>query len=114
MSLAIKVYEVFKDDESKARVLSEVVDTLEQRIVPVEDIARKGDLEVTTLTLKKDIEQVRKELKEVELTLKKDIEEVRLTLQKEIEQVKSGIIKWISGLLLVQTGVIVTIVTLIR
>ncbi len=60
--------------------------------------------------MKKEIEIVRKEIKEVELTLKKEIEIVR----KEIEEVKSGIIKWVTGLLLVQTGVIVTIITLLR
>ena len=132
MSLAIKVYKAFKDNESKAKVLSEVVDELEKKIIPIEQISTKGDLEVTTLTLKKDIEEVRltlkkdieevrltlqkeieivrKEIKEVELTLKKEIEIVR----KEIEEVKSGIIKWVTGLLLVQTGVIVTIITLLR
>jgi len=79
------------------------VDELEKKIIPIEQISTKGDLEVTTLTLKKDIEEVR-------LTLKKEIEIVR----KEIEEVKSGIIKWVTGLLLVQTGVIVTIITLLR
>ena len=69
----------------------------------MEQISTKGDLEVNRLTLQKEIEIVRKELKEVELTLK-----------KEIEEVKSGIIKWVIGLLLVQTGVIVTIITLLR
>jgi hypothetical protein len=118
MSLAIKIYEAFKDDESKAKVLSEVVDELERRIAPMEQISTKGDLEVTKLTLKKDIEEVRltleKKIEEVRLTLKKDIEEVRLTLEKEIAEAKSGVIKWVVGLLLVQTGVITTIITLLR
>jgi hypothetical protein len=107
MSLAIKIYEAFKDDELKAKTLSEVVDELERRIVPMEQISTKGDLEVTRLTLKKDIEEVR-------LTLEKKIEEVRLTLEKEIAEAKSGVIKWVVGLLLVQTGVITTIITLLR
>ena len=107
MSLAIKVYEAFRDDETKAKVLSEVVDELEHRIVPMEQISTKGDLEVTKHALKKDIEQVR-------LTLKKEIQEVKLTLQKEIAEAKPGIIKWVTGLLIVQTGVIVTIITLLR
>ena len=129
MSLAIKVYEAFKDDASKAKVLSEVVDDLERRIVPMEQLSTKGDLEVTRLTLKKDIEEVKltlenkieavrltleNKIEEVRLTLKKDIEEVRLTLEKEIAEAKSGIIKWVIGLLLVQTGVITTIITLLR
>jgi len=107
MSLAIKIYEAFKDDEVKAKALSEVVDELERRIVPMEQISTKGDLEVTRLTLKKDIEEVR-------LTLEKKIEEVRLTLEKEIAEAKSRIIKWVIGLLLVQTGVIAIIIALLR
>jgi hypothetical protein len=129
MSLAIKIYEAFKDDELKAKALSEVVDELERRIVPMEQISTKGDLEITRLTLEKDIEEVRltlkKDIEEVRLTLKKDIEEfrltleknieeVRLTLEKNIEEAKSGIIKWVIGLLLVQIGIITTIITLLR
>ncbi|MBA7694952.1 hypothetical protein ES703_103568 [subsurface metagenome] len=92
MSLVFKIYEAFKDDEAKAKALSEVIDDLDRRIVPMEQISTKGDLEVTRLTLQKEIEIVR----------------------KEIAEVKSGIIKWVIGLLLVQTGVIVTIITLLR
>ena len=132
ITLALKIYEAFKDDEVKAKALSEVIDDLDRRIIPMEQISTKGDLEVTKLTLQKEIEgvrltlqkeieEVRKALREVELTLQKEIEGVRLTLQKEIEivrkeiaEVKSGIIKWVIGLLLVQTGVIVTIITLLR
>ena len=103
MSLAVKVYEAFKDDERKAKVLSEVIDELESRTTHLKDVTTKGDLEVTKLALQREIEEVRKELKEVELRL-----------QKEIERVKASIIKWVVGLLLVQTGVIVSIIGLLR
>ena len=103
MSLAVKVYEAFKDDERKAKVLSEVIDELESRTTHLKDVATKGDLEVTKLALQKEIEEVRKELKEVELRL-----------QREIERVKASVIKWVVGLLLVQTGVIVSIIGLLR
>jgi len=84
-------------------VLSEVIDELESRTTHLKDVTTKGDLEVTKLALQKEIEEVRKELKEVELRL-----------QKEIERVKASIIKWVVGLLLVQTGVIVSIIGLLR
>jgi len=103
MSLAVKVYEAFKDDERKAKVLSEVIDELESRTTHLKDVATKGDLEVTKLALQKEIEELKKELKEVELRL-----------QREIERVKASIIKWVVGLLLVQTGVIVSIINLLR
>ena len=132
MSLAVKVYEAFKDDERKARALSEVIDELESRTAYLKDITTKGDLEVAKLALQKEIEQVRKELREgelrlqkeieevrkelreVELRLQKEIEQVKLPLQREIERVKASVIKWVVGLLLVQTGVIVSIIGLLR
>ncbi len=96
MGLAVKVYEAFKDDEKKAKVLSEVVDELESRFSPLRDVATKGDVELAKLALQKEIEQV------------------RLSLQKEIEQVRASVIKWVTGLLLVQTGVIISVITLIK
>ena len=114
MSLAVKVYEAFKDDEKKAKVLSEVIDELESRTTHLKDVTTKGDLEVTKLALQKEIEELKKELKEVELRLQKEIEQVKLSLQREIERVKASIIKWVVGLLLVQTGVILSVISLLR
>ena len=121
MSLAVKVYEAFKDDERKAKVLSEVIDELESRIAPLRDVATKGDLEVTKLALQKEIEEVRKEIEQVRgeveqmrLSLQKEIEQVRLSLEKRIEEVKASIVKWVVGLLVVQTGVIVSVIALLR
>jgi len=121
MSLAVKVYEAFKDDERKAKVLSEVIDELESRIAPLRDVATKGDLEVTKLALQKEIEEVRKEIEQVRgeveqmrLSLQKEIEQVRLSLEKRIEEVKASVVKWVVGLLVLQTGVIVSVIALVR
>ncbi|MGY4706931.1 hypothetical protein ACVNPS_04140 [Candidatus Bipolaricaulota sp. J31] len=110
MKLATRIYEAFKDDEEKARVLAEVVEELESRLIPMGELATKGDLEVTKLTLQKEIEQVRGEIEQVRLSLQKEIEQVR----REVEKVRASIIKWVTGLLVAQTGVIVAIVTLVR
>lgn len=99
MKLATRVYEAFRDDEEKARVLSEVIEELETRLLPLGEVATKGDLEVTKLSLQKEIEEVRREIENV---------------RREIEQVRASIIKWVAGLLVVQTGVIVSIITLLR
>ena len=108
MRLATKVYDAFKDDKEKAQILSEVIDEIESRLSPLSDVARRGDLEIVKLTLEKEIEQVR-------LQLQKEIEQVRLQLQKEIEKLRASVIKWVTGLLIVQTGVIVSIlVALLR
>jgi len=103
MGLAVKVYEAFKDDEKKARVLSEVIDELESRIAPLRDVATRGDLEVTKLALQKQIEEVR-------LTLQKEIEEVR----KEVEAVKASLVKWVAGLMVAQTGILISAIALLR
>ena len=121
MKLATRIYEAFKDDEEKARVLAEVVEELESRLIPLGELATKGDIEVTKLTLQKEIEQVRLSLqKEIE-QVRGEVEQVRLSLQKEIEQVRreveqvrASIIKWVAGLLVAQTGVIVAVITLLR
>ncbi|MCD6540640.1 DUF1640 domain-containing protein [Candidatus Bipolaricaulota bacterium] len=110
MSLAVKVYEAFKDDEKKAKVLSEVIDELESRIAPLRDVATRGDLDVVKLALQKEIEQVRGEVEQVRLSLQKEIEGVR----KEIESAKASTIKWVIGLLVLQTGVIVSVIALLR
>ncbi len=111
MKLSARVYEAFKDDEEKARVLAEVIEELERHILGV---ATKSDLQI--LATKDDLKGLatKDELEITKLALQKEIEQVRLSLQKEIEQVKSSLIKWVAGLLVVQTGVVVSIITLLR
>ncbi len=94
MALAVKVYEAFKEDEKKAKVLLEVIEELEARVVP--NIATKDDVELA------------------KLALKKEIEEVKLSLQKEIVETKASIVKWVTGLMVVQTGVILTMITILQ
>lgn len=91
-------------------MLSEVIEELETRLLSLGEPATKGDLEITKLALQKEIEQVRREVEQVRLSLQKEIEQVR----REIEQVKASIIKWVAGLLVVQTGVIISIITLLK
>jgi len=112
------VYRVFKDDEKKAKILSEVIDELEKPHRPAAGRGHPGDLDVVKLALQKEIEQVRlslqKEIEQVRLSLQKEIEQVRLSLQKEIESAKASTIKWVIGLLVLQTGVIVSVIALLR
>jgi len=71
------------------------------------ELATKHDLTEVELRLTKEIEQLRSDLT-------KEIEQVRSGLTKEIEQVRSGVIKWVAGLLVAQTGVIITILMLLK
>jgi hypothetical protein len=74
----------------------------------------KGDTERVESSLKGDIREVElkltKEIKEVELKLTKEIEAVRL----EVEKAKSSLVRWFAGLLIAYTGVIITVLTLLK
>ncbi|HOK03549.1 MAG TPA: hypothetical protein PKX79_02070 [Spirochaetota bacterium] len=97
MSFAVKVYEAFKDDEVKAKVLAEFIESVE-KIISNNQLATRSDLSATELRLVKEIESVRGEIKETELKLTKEIESVRgeiketeLKLTKEIESIRGEI-----------------------
>ncbi|MEW5802343.1 MAG: hypothetical protein AB1847_09600 [bacterium] len=59
----------------------------------------------------KDIESMMDDTKR-DLTTKGDLRELELKLTKEIEQVRSSVIKWVAGLIVAQTGVIITLILL--
>jgi len=77
------------DDETRARIIAEAFETLEERYPHLGDMATRTNLSETELRLIKEIEQVRSELKETELRLIKEIEQVRAELSKDIEQVRA-------------------------
>jgi chromosome segregation ATPase len=99
MSSSVALYEALTsapDDRTRARVIAEAFERLEERYPHLPELATEGHVRESELRLKKEIEQVRAELRESELRLKKEIEEVRaelreseLRLQKEIEQVRA-------------------------
>jgi len=117
MRLSTQVYEAFRDDETKAKVLADVIEQLEAGILDA-DVATRYDLNKTELTLLKEIEQnranfaielakvkgelakeiekVRGEIKDTEARLRVELEKVRgeikeseLRLKKEIEQLRA-------------------------
>ncbi|HQL44487.1 MAG TPA: DUF1640 domain-containing protein [Spirochaetota bacterium] len=139
MGLAVKIYEAFKDDETKARVLADVIESLEQ-IIKVNEVATRSDIKNTELALTKEIEQIRKDMKETELKLSKEIEKVRadlsidieksraessISLEKlrsdlieKIEEKHSSSIRWLVALFITQSvgvaGLIVTLFQILR
>ncbi len=97
MGYALKIYEAFKDDETKAKLLSEFIELVEQVILN-NQLSTRQDVTMSELKLTKEIEQTRGEIKEVELKLTKEIEETRgeikeveLKLTREIEQVRADL-----------------------
>ena len=90
MGYALKIYEAFKDDETKARLLSEFIELVEEAILH-NQLATRQDVTMSELKLTKEIEETRGEIKEIELKLTKEIEQVRGDLTKEIEQTRGEI-----------------------
>ncbi len=131
MGYAVRVYEAFKDDEVKAKVLAEFIEKVEEAInnnqlatrqdLNVQELKLTKEIKEVELKLTKEIEQVRadltKEIEQVRADLTKEIEKVRAELRLEIEkvrvemqQVKTSILKWLIGLLLTQTITIIGVI----
>ncbi len=127
MGYALRIYEAFKDDETKARLLSEFIEQVEQVILN-NQLSTRQDVTMSELKLTKEIEQIRGEIKEVELKLTREIEQVRADLTREIEQVRADLketevrltekihevkistIRWIVTLFITQTITIIGII----
>jgi len=95
MSAALRLYEQLteaKDDKTRARLIAEAFDELEDRFPQLADLATQGHVRESELRLQKEIKEVegrlRKEITEVEGRLRKEITEVEGRLRKEIEQIR--------------------------
>ncbi|HSO83163.1 DUF1640 domain-containing protein [Thiocapsa sp.] len=137
MRSSVALYEALTtatDDRTRARVIAEAFERLEERYPHLPDLVTHGHLRETELRLQKEIEQIRAEtvqirghLNEAELRLRKEIEllrgeirETELRLQKEIEQVrgeivrsKADLLKWIIPLMFAQVAAIAALVKLL-
>ena len=91
MNVALEIYEAFKDDENKAKVLAKVVGNLESRILPLHEAATKRDLSETELRLIKEIETIRSETKNIESNLELKIKDVESNLELKIKDVESNL-----------------------
>ena len=94
----IELYEKLSsapDDKTRARIIAEAFETLEERYPNLSDIATHQHLRETELCLLREIEQVRAdlsiEIEQVRADLSKEIEQVRADLSKEIEQVRTDL-----------------------
>lgn len=145
MSSSVALYEALTtapDDRTRARVIAEAFERLEERYPHLPDLATQGHVRESELRLQKDIEQVRAELRATELRLQGEIEQVRaelkidiehlraelkadieqiradlhateLRLQKEIAHVKLDLLKWLVPLMFAQVAAIAALVKLL-
>jgi vacuolar-type H+-ATPase subunit I/STV1 len=83
------------DERTRARLIAEAFERLEERYPHLADLATKGHLRETELRLQKEIELVRADLEtKVELVragLETKIEQVRADLAAKIEQVRADL-----------------------
>jgi len=112
MTSSVALYEALTsapDDRTRARVIAEAFERLEERYPHLPDLATQGHVRESELRLQKEIEQVRAELRKSELRLQKEIEQVRA----EIARAKVDTLKWIVPLMIGQVVVIATLVKLL-
>lgn len=80
MSVALQLYQQLRDapnDDSRAKIIAEAFEQLEDRYPNLKDVATQGNLRETELRLQKEIKEIeanlRKEIKEIDLRIK-DVE----------------------------------------
>lgn len=106
----IELYNIFEEslgrDKAQAIVkdIGKLVDNAKQ------ELATRENLRESELKLTKEIEEIRREIE----IIRREMKEIELKLTKEIESVRSSIIKWVAGLMVAQTGVIVTMFMLLK
>ncbi|MBK1644306.1 DUF1640 domain-containing protein [Thiocapsa imhoffii] len=99
MTSAVALYEALStapDERSRARVIAEAFERLEDRYPHLPDLATQAHVREAELRLQKEIEQIRADLRATELRLQQEIEQIRadlrateLRLQQEIEQIRA-------------------------
>ena len=114
MTSVVQLYEQLSsapDDKTRARLIAEAFERMEERYPEVRDLATQSALRETELRLKKEIVEaegrVRVEIEQVRGDVSREIEQLRGELGKEIEQIRSSGLRWAVGLLTGQTLVII-------
>ncbi|HSO81665.1 DUF1640 domain-containing protein [Thiocapsa sp.] len=123
MSSSVALYEALTtapDDRTRARVIAEAFERLEERYPHLPDLATQGHVRESELRLHREIEQIRAELRQAELRLQKEIEQVRSDLKIDIERLRTelartkvDLLKWIVPLMLGQVALIAALVKLL-
>ena len=94
MSVALRLYDQLTeaaDDKTRARLIAEAFEAVEERYPHVRELATQSDLTEKALLLQKEIKEteakLQKEIKETEAKLQKEIKETEAKLQKEIRAI---------------------------
>jgi hypothetical protein len=123
---SLKIYERLKNakfDEAKAKELASIFSLFAET-----SPASKQDLRETELRSVREMKEIEsklsKDISEIEAKLSKDISEIEakltiemkdmeLRISKEIEGIRSSSVRWVAGLMLVNTGLMVSMLKLL-
>ncbi|WP_456470831.1 hypothetical protein [Caminibacter sp.] len=112
-------------EDEKSEIVSELIEGINSEYPELKYHATKSDVKETELRLTKEIENTRKEIKELDVKLSREIKELDAKLTKEIENTRKEIkeldvkltkeietskvttIKWIVGMFIAQTSIII-------
>ena len=116
------------DERSRARLIAEAFERLEERYPHLPDLVAQQDLRETELRLLKEIEHLRGEVKtQIELLrgevrtdiehlrgeVRTQIEQLRGEVKTEIERSRNTLLMWLVPLMFAQVGAIAALVKLL-
>ena len=102
MSVALRLYEQLseaQDDKTRARLIAEAFEQLEDRYPQLKDVATQAQVRETELRLQREIESVRLEIKEVEANLRVEIKAVEV----KVAETKAELVRWVVAVGVLQT-----------
>jgi len=80
----------------------------------ISELATKTDLAEQKAELKQELVGIRQEMAEQKAELKQDIAELGATLRHEMSEMKISIIKWMVGIMLGQSALIIAVMALLH
>ncbi|MBI3795227.1 MAG: hypothetical protein HY280_10960 [Nitrospinae bacterium] len=103
----MKIYERLKRHEMPESTARELAEILKENIEEAQsDLATKRDIKDVSLTVESMRQDAKKDIAIAVETLRKEMETIRKemeTIRKEMEAMKYDIIKWLVGLIVIQT-----------
>ncbi len=109
MGTVVELYEALAsapDERTRARVIAEAFERLEERYPHLPDLATQQHLRETELRLLKEIEQLRGEVRV-------QIEQLRGEVKTEIERSRNSLLMWLVPLMFAQVGAMAALVKLL-
>lgn len=92
MAVALRLYEQLtaaQDDQTRARLIAEAFEEMENRYPQIKDMATQEHVRVTELRLVREIELIRQEVKALEAKLSLEMKEIESRLSLEMKDIES-------------------------